>query len=404
MSSDEAQLDDTARPEVIALAMRDVVTLEPYIALTIHSPASTQARVHLDALKVALFVPSCSVEEREREGGRNEEPVWEAVFNLSRSQQEPLDSATLHHLDREDEAAEVACASTTSNNKSESEDERLAVDRGVTVSSGDIPDSACKVKADILQTVKSDDESEGSFGRGRGEYVSDSDSACDEGEGVWSVAGSRSAPGDSSFYDTDVSSVSSSMPNTPNSDPQHQHQHQHGHASLGKIFSLEGGLPEIKNNVMRTSSVAEIERRHFEQLSGEKNGNHPAGGTTNNIITMDAGLVTEHDLHQNRDRTSSCSPDPLHESKYANVTTDVNAFDIILSSSSHKMLIMKNRVDNCTTIITLDADNDAYLQETVIDASSNVATCNNTLVQWTRAVAMSGWLTKWPMQNQKVSR
>jgi hypothetical protein len=132
---------------------------------------------------------------------------------------------------------------------------------------------------------------------------------------------------------------------------------------------------------------------------------HTIPVTTNNIITMDTGPMSsdnyDHDLDQNQNGESN-DDDTLKSGQYSTVDIVINAFDIILASSSNKMLIIKNRVDNSTTVISTDDLNSTDLQKAHVDASSNMAISNNTLVQWTRAVAMSGWLTKWPMQNQKV--
>jgi hypothetical protein len=415
MSSDDAQLQDSTRPEVIAVAMRDSDTHEPYIALTITSPAHAQneASVCLGPTKVAFFLPSHSegeelvqVQGQEREQDDEEElaPVWEAIFDL---QAAAPNSQAVGVDDAEELHTEEGNANCESTDKTSTDDTVIAKDDSVelhvdqkNVSTGNgCDDESLSLNARSAVLDVSFDESEASFGRGRGGYVSDSDSAVDEGEDIWTEAGHT--PGklsdQSTVYDTDASSVSSSMPNTPMKGASPA-----AAAAAAAIFSLENGLPEIRNNVKRTVSVNEIEKQYFAKIAMEKKLN-TAAAATNNIITMDSEPMT---LSHDQDDSSN-SNKALRDVQYSSVVTHINAFDIIVASSSRNMLIIKNRVDACTTVISTDQPDDNNssvnsLQETTIDAASNVAISNNTLVQWTRAVAMSGWLTKWPMQNQKV--
>jgi hypothetical protein len=246
-----------------------------------------------------------------------------------------------------------------------------------------------KTSAPHLSNVSFDD-SEASFGRGRGDYVSDSDSAIDEGDDVWISQGGGTND-DSTCYDTDISSVgTASLPSSPMIQAQ---------ARPLKIFSLEGGLPEIRNNVKRTTSVNEIETQHLEKaMAMERAQLSRAAAVTNNIITMDSEPMLMQDHDTDHDNSA------MQRGRCSVADTHINAFDITLASSSHDVLILKNREDHCTTVITTNVDiASAELQTTTLDAASTLAVSNDTLVQWTRAVAMSGYCTKWPMQNQKVS-
>jgi hypothetical protein len=377
MSSDDA-LQESAQHEVVALAMRDPTTHEPYLAFTINLPTHTTTSTTTEKLRVAFFMPSSHSEHTDDESC----PVWEAVFNLQTVESSRASSVVVAGGD-----GSVDVPQDDSVDNHTNENNIINVER-----------------TGVCEQDESFDDSETSFGRGRGEYVSDSDSAIDEGEGVWMDAGHKGDyTGDSSFYDTDMSSVSSSMPNTPSKGKEDNHHHS------SKIFSLEGGLPEVRYNVGRSQSVQDIERQHFMKLEEKKQSRtlstHTIPVTTNNIITMDTGPMSsdnyDHDLDQNQNGESN-DDDTLKSGQYSTVDIVINAFDIILASSSNKMLIIKNRVDNSTTVISTDDLNSTDLQKAHVDASSNMAISNNTLVQWTRAVAMSGWLTKWPMQNQKV--
>ena len=435
MSSADALQQVTTRPEVIALAMRDSDTQEPYIALTINSPidSQNQSTACSGPMTVAFFLPSHGTEEDEEGDEEEQEVLWEATFDImddnsqtsSAGIRSGVSSEEMNH-EAEDTHSEI------DNNKivvdvdparmrTEGDEDRRRLSETLTgdgssivgsgVKSGDdegedddetsnslevvdgkqIAEKKGKEKeekekeegvrdTEILLNMSIND-SEASFGRGRGDYVSDSDSAVDEGEDVWLEVG---AGKDNSLgYDTDVSSVAtSSQPNTPLKQ-----------AFPSPVFSLEGGLPEIRNNVKRTVSVNEMETQHLTKLALETA--HLRTTALNNIITMDSEPMRSPDHDNENDDTAT------EQIRSSNVATDINAFDIILASASHKMLIIKNRGDSHTTVISTDSVNH-YLQETTISASSTLAISNNTLVEWTRAVALSGYCTKWPMQNQKV--
>lgn len=430
MTSDTAKQQEASPRAVIALAMRDPRSNEPYIALTINSSSgddfSHTAGSTGVALRVALFLPSDT--ENSLDVAGELDAVWEAVFDLTRGETDRQGGGksnvecTLDDMDggggnitmegRNDHDDQVDASDGGENFDGDS---TVDCDRGEECVESSANHSSAKTSVEVQHDPKEDSvndvsfgDSEASFGRGRGGFVSDSDSAVDEGEGVWSDAFMSSdvdnvpnqEANDSYCYDTDVSSVTSSMPNTPINNVK---------TSVAHIFSLEGGLPEIRNNISRSDSVSDIERRHYAKIALERatSGSSIASTTMNNVITMESEPMILHDSDLEVDRRV----DRSGVISFATIDTDVNAFDIILASASRKMLIIKNRVDNCSTVISTATGTDVMtteeqrdrVEKCVVDAASNIAIAGDTLVQWTRAVAMSGWLTKWPMQNQKVS-
>ena len=340
MSSSDSQVLSSSCPTVMALAITDEATQDPCIAVTFSAQSISGNHPYEGPTKLALFTSPHD------KGGAPGHLLWEAVFDLKQSASSNLLKPSI----------EVATSVS----------ENIIDDRY------DTP-SLSKVTAPQDKECNMSFDSETSFGRGRGEYVSDSDSSVDEGVGIWTEvdkASKRISFSDCGHYDTDLSSVSSSLSNTPRKDTHTE-----------TVFSLEGGLPEIKNYMKRSTSV------------NENDGNRELG-CTGNIITMDSEPIGAHE----HDVDKVYQLDDV----YTNIGIDVNAFDISSSSASDNVLIIKSRADGCSHIITSDAKHASYLQVSQVDSSTNIAVINSTLVEWSRAVAKSGWIWKWPMEKQKV--